>query len=388
MKKILLATTMLVGTAGFAAAEVTLSGDARMGITGASDGDTTYSSRARVSFNASGETDGGLAFGASFRADNAGGASTGDAGSVYISGAFGKLSMGDLDSADNVGQLSGVGFTGLGDSNEVEYSADGVGLLGFASAFNAAEEEACHDSFQYFAAASCLEAGYGVTSASTKVGYTYSADNFSVSASTSQNGGLSSVALGATYKAGDLTVGAGYGKNDVELYTWVAVGAPPFVYDGPTEDIWVEGDVTDVTLFASYTMGATTIKGIYQNKELSATTYYPDDSTDDLSGSADTYGISVDHTIDALTLTGFAITTEASDAISGGLGSSDDADTATLTRYGVGASYDLGGGASVVGGVARVESMSWDINNAGPSSAISADVVSDTVYDLGVKFAF
>ncbi|MBC7677185.1 MAG: hypothetical protein H7173_14205, partial [Rhodoferax sp.] len=32
MKKILLATTLLAATTGFAAAEVTLSGDARMGI--------------------------------------------------------------------------------------------------------------------------------------------------------------------------------------------------------------------------------------------------------------------------------------------------------------------------------------------------------------------
>ncbi|MEY4697508.1 MAG: hypothetical protein RIT14_1936, partial [Pseudomonadota bacterium] len=57
MKKILLATTILVGTAGFAAAEVALSGDARMGIVN-NGTDTTFSSRARVSFTMSGETDG------------------------------------------------------------------------------------------------------------------------------------------------------------------------------------------------------------------------------------------------------------------------------------------------------------------------------------------
>ena len=72
MKNFLLATTILVASAGFAVAEITLSGDARMGIVdnGGVDG-AVFSSRARVSFNMAGETDGGLAFGASFRADNA-----------------------------------------------------------------------------------------------------------------------------------------------------------------------------------------------------------------------------------------------------------------------------------------------------------------------------
>ncbi|MEY4696252.1 MAG: hypothetical protein RIT14_680, partial [Pseudomonadota bacterium] len=128
MKKILLATTILVGTAGFAAAEVALSGDARMGvISGFGDVDTAFTSRARVAFTLSGETDGGLAFGGSFRADNAGAAASGTAGSVYVSGAFGKLSMGDVDGAAlaAVGHVDGVGLTGLGDLNESLYVANG-----------------------------------------------------------------------------------------------------------------------------------------------------------------------------------------------------------------------------------------------------------------------
>ncbi|MBA4352594.1 MAG: porin, partial [Rhodobacter sp.] len=80
MKKILLATTMLVGGASIAAAEVTVSGSARMGIvSGFSDGvaangdesDVVFNSRVRVIFSLSNETDSGLAFGASIRADNA-----------------------------------------------------------------------------------------------------------------------------------------------------------------------------------------------------------------------------------------------------------------------------------------------------------------------------
>ncbi|MCC5985140.1 MAG: porin [Rhodobacteraceae bacterium] len=99
MKKLLLASTAaLVATAGVAAADVTLSGDGWMGVT--YDGsDFDFKSRARVTFTLSGETDTGLAFGGSFRADNADDASSGEGGSVFISGAFGKLSMGDVDNA-------------------------------------------------------------------------------------------------------------------------------------------------------------------------------------------------------------------------------------------------------------------------------------------------
>ena len=71
MKKLLLATTALTLSAGVAAADpVSLSGDARMGLVYDGD-DVKMTSRARVAFTLSGETDGGLAFGAGFRADNA-----------------------------------------------------------------------------------------------------------------------------------------------------------------------------------------------------------------------------------------------------------------------------------------------------------------------------
>ena len=66
MKKVLLATTMLVAGASIAAAEVTLSGDARMGILSSGEdnlltlntdeGDTVFTSRARVTFTLSGES--------------------------------------------------------------------------------------------------------------------------------------------------------------------------------------------------------------------------------------------------------------------------------------------------------------------------------------------
>ena len=127
MKNVLFASTALVLSAGVAAAEVTVGGDGRMGIlygeNAAGTDEFSFTSRIRISFSASGETDGGLQFGGSIRADNAAAGTAGTAGSVFVSGAFGKLSMGDVDGGGKaaVGQVSGVGLTGLGDLNEITY---------------------------------------------------------------------------------------------------------------------------------------------------------------------------------------------------------------------------------------------------------------------------
>jgi outer membrane protein OmpU len=94
---------------------------------------TTGVNRVRVSFAMSGETDSGISFGASMRADGAGNAATsggGAHGSQYISGAFGKIKAGDLGGADKdaAGHISGVGLTGLGTNEEFTYQAGGHNL--------------------------------------------------------------------------------------------------------------------------------------------------------------------------------------------------------------------------------------------------------------------
>ena len=84
--------------------------------------DTTSNvNRFRISFAGSGETDSGIAYGISGRADQQNG-STG--GSQYISGAFGKIKMGDLGGADKdaAGHIAGgVGVSGMGSNNEIAY---------------------------------------------------------------------------------------------------------------------------------------------------------------------------------------------------------------------------------------------------------------------------
>ncbi|MBL9050855.1 MAG: porin, partial [Tabrizicola sp.] len=180
MKKILLATSALVMVAGAAAAEVTVSGSARMGILddfGAVG--AVFSSRARVNFDMSGESDTGFSFGASFRADNADEANDdGTAGSVWVSGAFGKLSMGDVDGAATaaVGQVDGVGYTGLSDLNEITYIGGGT---------------------------------------KESILYEYSAGSFTGYLSAGQREvAAETFAVGAKYAAGNFTVSAGYEDDD------------------------------------------------------------------------------------------------------------------------------------------------------------------------------
>ncbi|MEY4984706.1 MAG: hypothetical protein RIR62_2972 [Pseudomonadota bacterium] len=283
MKKLLLATTMLVGTAGFAAAEVTLSGSARMGILDNGVDDVAFSSRARVTFTMSGETDNGLSFGATFRADNAADANIGDAGSVFISGAFGKLSMGDVDGAAQMatGHVAGVGYTNLSDVNESTF----------------------------------LGAGSGISDPTAL--YEYSTGAFTGYASATNPGapGDETYAVGVKYATDAFTVGLGY------------------------EDA---GATTHVVVKGTTTFSGVTLQALYGEADFGAT-------------DGQQYAVSASYAMDAVGLTAFM---------------TDDSELGGVEAYGVGASYDLGGGATLAGGVAK-------------------DKTNDsTLYDLGVTFSF
>ncbi len=102
MKKVLLTSTAMVAFAGAAAAEVTLSGWAEMGVAGGSGQSTQFFQDVDVDFTLSGETDGGLTFGANVDLDEAN--SLGDTYSnqgvdIFVSGEFGTVTLGDTDGA-------------------------------------------------------------------------------------------------------------------------------------------------------------------------------------------------------------------------------------------------------------------------------------------------
>ncbi|MEM6824888.1 MAG: porin [Pseudomonadota bacterium] len=148
MKKVLLASTALVMTAGVAAADVTLSGYAEIGVFMVDDDDGTrddleFHSDFDVTFTLSGETDNGLTFGATIDLDEVGDDDTGgdaiandgspgsavEEHSVFVSGAFGTLTMGDTDGAfDRVMQELGWG-TALADDHTTHAGFSGNGGL-------------------------------------------------------------------------------------------------------------------------------------------------------------------------------------------------------------------------------------------------------------------
>lgn len=111
MKTLLLASTALVATAGIAAADVAISGYAEIGIIGgdrydsvlgADDARTQYHTDVEVTFAMTGESDGGLAFGATIQLDEIAGASNAQTqgGETYFLAYGGlRLDMGDTDSA-------------------------------------------------------------------------------------------------------------------------------------------------------------------------------------------------------------------------------------------------------------------------------------------------
>jgi len=121
MKNILFATTALVATAGIAAADVSLSGAANVGIIndGTAGAETDMYQNMSITATMSGETDGGLTFGATLSVrngddvdldvgdlgDNTSGAiaplSATSFGSVFVSGDFGTITF-DRDGIDNV----------------------------------------------------------------------------------------------------------------------------------------------------------------------------------------------------------------------------------------------------------------------------------------------
>ena len=107
MKKVLLTSTALVAFAGAAAAEVTISGWAEMGVVGGSDVTSQFFNDVDVDFDMTGESDGGLTFGTSVDLDTAAEdtkSMKNEKGeindfSVFVSGEWGTVTMGDIDGA-------------------------------------------------------------------------------------------------------------------------------------------------------------------------------------------------------------------------------------------------------------------------------------------------
>ena len=296
MKKLLLASTALVLSAGMATAQgVRVTGDARMGVAYTSVGSDNFRfvARARTTFTGSGTTDGGLSFGMSFRVDNGAGAVGGGAGltamsggNVFISGAFGRLTMGDVDGAAEwiVGDLHGVGLTGntgIGQYHEFAYLANDHSGSPSATANRPAAR------------------------------YQYSMGDFRFAVSANNPGATAPQvwSIGAAFDFQGFTFGIGY-ENEAAgvdgVLSTAANSASHWI-------IGASGSFADVSFRAAY--GQASVGGVSQEQ----------------------YGISVAAGI----MPGTSVRAFYRN------------DFANVDFYGLGFTYDLGGGASLVGGIAR-----------------------------------
>jgi len=142
MKKVLLASTALVAMSGAASAEMSVSGFAEMGIF--DDGVTSaqFHTDVDVTFTGSGTTDNGLTFGMSIDLDESDSTTTTTAGSpafgasgqggesIFISGSFGTLTMGDTDGAFDAAMKEAIIGGSIADNHEHEGYNGNAGLDG------------------------------------------------------------------------------------------------------------------------------------------------------------------------------------------------------------------------------------------------------------------
>jgi outer membrane protein OmpU len=265
MKKVLIATTALVMTAGVAAAEshigVKVSGSARMGVT--YDGtDAEFSSRVRVVFTMAGETDGGLSFGAETRHDqnsgNTDGTLNGDS-TVYIKGAFGKLTMGDVGGAADalVGNVSGVGYG----------PNDGIQEMGYLNT----DKTAAY--YEYSTGAFTIGVGAGQPTGlneNVNVGVKYAGSSFTLALGYEDSATDSQLSVGGSAKFGSATVKAVAMDRDTNLDTHFAVSVD-FAVSGATITAFAVERGADASnqfgLGAAYDLGggATFAAGVADN---------------------------------------------------------------------------------------------------------------------------
>ena len=296
MKKILIATTALVGTAGMAAAELNISGSARMGIAyvedrvdaAGRDAELRIEQRMRVNFTGIAETDGGVKFEARFRLeanediDNSiSGRGPGAAGFAVSAGGF-RLDVGNvsdvIDSGDVVDYYGyGVGFTAF-----LEYNAPVSGIP--AGGFGAGDQSATTIKLRY-------------TAGDLTVAASYSNDEDATDAVTFND--VEEWQIGLGYNFGNYSAGIAFGSEDDA---------------GTDTDFWV------ATFGGS--LGAFDF----------AIQVADSDAMDDVS-----VGISGNYEVSAATSIRFVV--------------ADGGDDANDTAYGIGFRHSLGGGVTLAGGV-------------------------------------
>jgi outer membrane protein OmpU len=301
----------------------------------------------------SGETDNGIAFGATIQADEAEGGEGGDdgqtEGEVFVSGAWGTLTYGDTDGADEawVGDVPGnYSLTGLSDINETRFVSNG-GSFG--------EENGTHFAENPFARPTLR--------------YDLDLESFGFSLSTNRD--LGDVGVGAGHAAdlagGSWSVGAGYYRFD----SFVIVGDPEIVLvetaDGEFD--LVEGDPVE-TRVPNGEQWSVGINAEYEAFAVGATYMKLSSDADEGKVEADELLVGGSLSFDAFSVGAFW--GKVLSAEGPGTFMTLDGDDG----YGLTAQYDLGGGATINGGIAN----SYSVSVNGDDSA--------TIADFGIAMEF
>lgn len=374
MKNVLFATTaasaLLIG--GIASAQgVALFGDARLGLGYNINNDGSVAlefdddgslevtddlravSRVRFGVNMTGETDSGITFGATIRADNAAGGQGGidgqRAGSVFVSGSWGTLTFGDTNGADEqwVGDVPGnFSLTGLTDINETRYVSNG-GSFG-------------NDSSNAFASNPL---------ARPTVRYDFDIAGFGISLSSNRD--LTDIGVGAGYAAdfggGSWSLGVGY-------YDFAEFEA----FDEPIVDPDTGAVIIPRTFIPNGEQWSVGLKGDYEAFSFGVTYINLNSDTDDVGKvEADNLLLGASFGFDAFEVGAFYGKILNADGSEGFENTFDGADA-----YGLTAQYDLGGGASINGGIAQ------SYPQVGLVEGADDDDGQATIADFGIKMAF
>jgi outer membrane protein OmpU len=276
MKKLLIASTALVATAGMASADITISGSAAAGIHSGLDAgasaDGVYS-QAGVDFSMSGATDNGIAFSASVNIDAGTEVDTGDFeldgvdanavsfGSLSMTGTFGTLTFDD-GGIDNL-------YDDDNSAADLSYSTT-VGAVSLTIAHNtAAVDDANSMSAGYSASGMtfALTASEDTAGTSTALSVAYALnDTVSLTGSTDQAAGVESVqTIGATTTLNGVSVSVSSANDstwDVDLgYT---AGGFALTYGVDETDGWT------ATATSALGGGATFAAGVSSDDEMYA----------------------------------------------------------------------------------------------------------------------
>ena len=232
MKKVLLATSALTLSAGFASADVSMSGTGGAGVFGANGADLSVYSGVDLGFALSGASDNGMTFSASL---DMGGGQTLDAGDF-------ELDTQDMGVDDNVSVTIGVsGLTIVLSQNGVDdlYDDDKAGDIGISGAMG--------------------DLTYSVTTGledddPTSLSVGYSAGAISGSVATSDDGDASNVSI--SYAMGDITISAESDTDRAGADT-SSVTVSYAMSDGMTVSLENSEDVNELSV--AYSSGAISV---------------------------------------------------------------------------------------------------------------------------------